>query len=185
MLFTHDVIEALESAVDLVNSGARGEERLSSADEVWEFAMRHNYSVQPAGSKAELDRMRCLRGRLREAWVLADQGLRDEVVAWLNAAIDDSAARPLLTRHGEWDWHLHFTPLGAPIDQQTLAEVAMAIVTLFREGELERLKLCAGEGCDAVLVDLSRNRSKRFCDVGNCGNRANVAAYRARKSAAN
>ena len=36
--------------------------------------------------------------------------------------------------------------------------------------------------CDDVVVDLSKNRSKRFCD-GGCGNRAAVAAYRARKVA--
>jgi predicted RNA-binding Zn ribbon-like protein len=32
-----------------------------------------------------------------------------------------------------------------------------------------------------VLVDLSKNRSRRFCEQ-NCGNRANVAAYRARRA---
>jgi predicted RNA-binding Zn ribbon-like protein len=31
------------------------------------------------------------------------------------------------------------------------------------------------------VVDLSKNRSKRYCDSG-CGNRANVAAYRQRKA---
>ena len=31
-----------------------------------------------------------------------------------------------------------------------------------------------------LLIDLSRNHSRRFCDDG-CGNRANVAAYRARR----
>jgi predicted RNA-binding Zn ribbon-like protein len=30
-----------------------------------------------------------------------------------------------------------------------------------------------------VVIDLSKNRSKRFCD-GGCGNRAAVEAYRAR-----
>ena len=33
-----------------------------------------------------------------------------------------------------------------------------------------------------VLVDLSKNRSRRFCDTGNCGNRQHVAAYRERLS---
>ena len=33
-----------------------------------------------------------------------------------------------------------------------------------------------------LFVDLSKNRSRRYCDRG-CGNRANVAAYRARKAA--
>ena len=36
--------------------------------------------------------------------------------------------------------------------------------------------------CDNVVVDLSRNRSKRFCEDG-CGNRENVRAYRDRQRA--
>ena len=36
--------------------------------------------------------------------------------------------------------------------------------------------------CDSVLIDLSKNSSKRYCDL-NCSNRAAVTAYRARKSA--
>ena len=36
--------------------------------------------------------------------------------------------------------------------------------------------------CDALIIDLSKNRSRKFCD-GTCGTRANVAAYRARKAA--
>jgi predicted RNA-binding Zn ribbon-like protein len=34
-----------------------------------------------------------------------------------------------------------------------------------------------------VVLDLSRNRSRKFCDSG-CGNRSNVAAYRARRKQA-
>ena len=35
---------------------------------------------------------------------------------------------------------------------------------------------------EAVLTDLSRNRSRVFCDTGNCGNRQHVAAYRERRA---
>jgi anthraniloyl-CoA monooxygenase len=60
-------------------------------------------------------------------------------------------------------------------------EAAMAMIDVVRTGELSRLRLCAGDDCDNVVVDLSKNRSKRFCESG-CGNRAAVAAYRARKA---
>ena len=53
-------------------------------------------------------------------------------------------------------------------------------VDVVRSGELSRLRICDYPDCDNVVVDLSKNRSKRFCD-GGCGNRAAVAAYRARK----
>jgi predicted RNA-binding Zn ribbon-like protein len=62
-------------------------------------------------------------------------------------------------------------------------EAAMAIVDVVRSDELSRLRICEYPRCMNVAVDLSKNRSKRFCDDG-CGNRAAVAAYRARKNAA-
>ena len=41
---------------------------------------------------------------------------------------------------------------------------------------------CAAPDCDDVLVDLSKNRSRRFCGT-TCANRVNVAAFRARRAA--
>jgi predicted RNA-binding Zn ribbon-like protein len=60
-------------------------------------------------------------------------------------------------------------------------EAAMAFVDVIRAKELNRLRICAADDCSNVVFDLSKNRSKRFCE-GTCGNRAAVAAYRARKA---
>ena len=49
-------------------------------------------------------------------------------------------------------------------------------------GETGRLRRCEAPDCEAVLVDLSKNRSRRYCDTGNCGNRQHVAAYRERRA---
>lgn len=68
----------------------------------------------------------------------------------------------------------------APLADRLGAETAMVFADLVRTGEQRRLKTCAAPDCDAVLVDLSRNRSRMFCDTGNCGNRQHVAAYRER-----
>ncbi len=59
---------------------------------------------------------------------------------------------------------------------------AMAMIDLIRADELSRLSLCEADGGEGVVVDLSRNRSRRFCSTA-CGNRTAVAAYRARKAA--
>jgi predicted RNA-binding Zn ribbon-like protein len=59
---------------------------------------------------------------------------------------------------------------------------AMAFADLVYERELPSLRVCAYAGCDKVVVDLSKNRSKQYCDDG-CGHRAAVTAYRARKAA--
>ena len=56
----------------------------------------------------------------------------------------------------------------------------MAMVDIVRAVELSRLAVCADETCDGLVLDLSRNRSRRYCSAA-CGNRIAVAAYRARK----
>jgi predicted RNA-binding Zn ribbon-like protein len=60
-------------------------------------------------------------------------------------------------------------------------EAAMALIDVIRSDELSRLRICGYQGCGNVVVDLSKNRSRRYCEAG-CGNRAAVAAYRARKA---
>jgi predicted RNA-binding Zn ribbon-like protein len=76
------------------------------------------------------------------------------------------------------------TAPNAPLAQRIGAEAAMGFLDLVRADDLDRLKTCAADDCSDVVVDLSRNKSKRFCATGNCGNRTNVAAYRARKRSA-
>ena len=80
------------------------------------------------------------------------------------------------------EWHLHLASIHDPLWQRMGAEMAMSLADLIRAGELRRLKICAAPDCEAVLVDLSRNRSRMFCDTGNCGNRQHVAAYRERRA---
>ena len=105
------------------------------------------------------------------------------MVERVNALLREHEALPQLVRHDGWDWHIHAVGADHPLAERIAVEAALAVVDLVRAEELSRLRRCAAEDCEAVLVDLSRNRSKRYCDVGNCGNRANVAAYRARKAA--
>ena len=83
------------------------------------------------------------------------------------------------------EWHLHLAADRDPLAQRMGAEMAMALADLIRAGELRRLKTCAASDCTAVLIDMSRNRSRIFCDTGNCGNRQHVAAYRERRAREN
>ena len=58
-------------------------------------------------------------------------------------------------------------------------DVALALVDVLRTDELGRLRECDAPDCDGVLLDLSRNGSKRFCSI-RCGNRMNMIAFRER-----
>ena len=93
-----------------------------------------------------------------------------------------AGALPQLVRHDGWDYHLHATPPDAPLADRMAVEAAMAVVDVIRMGELDRLRVCGADDCEDVLVDLSKNRSRRFCAT-TCSNRTNVSAYRQRQAA--
>jgi predicted RNA-binding Zn ribbon-like protein len=67
-----------------------------------------------------------------------------------------------------------------PLAERIVVETAMAMIDVIRLDEMSRLSTCADEECDGIVVDLSRNRSRRFCSTA-CGNRNAVAAYRERQ----
>jgi predicted RNA-binding Zn ribbon-like protein len=178
VVFAHDTELSLAAVVDLVNTDDQGEERLTDPDALAAFVVRHRFSGRHERTEAELRAVRALRPRLRRFWEVDE----DEVVEIVNALLREGAALPQLVRHDDWPYHLHATPLDAPLADRMAVEAAMAMVDVVREGELRRLRICEFPDCGAVLVDLSKNRSRRFCDSG-CGNRAAVNAYRARRAA--
>lgn len=178
MLFAHDTEVALTTAVALVNTVDEGVDQLDSRAGLDAFLLRFPFSGVHLGTTEEVEQVRRLRERLRPLWTAAD---RDEAARLVNAILRDADARPYLSRHDEHDWHLHVTEPDAPLAQRIGAEAAMGFLDLIRSDDLDRLRICAADDCEGVLVDLSKNKSKRYCDIGNCGNRANVAAYRARK----
>jgi predicted RNA-binding Zn ribbon-like protein len=66
-------------------------------------------------------------------------------------------------------------------DGEVLGPLAAAAVDLLRHGPLERLKLC--DGCPWLFLDTSRNHSRRWCSMGECGARLKMRRYRARARA--
>jgi hypothetical protein len=72
---------------------------------------------------------------------------------------------------------------GDAAEKELSTAFALALADVALAGELTRLRTCSGEACENAFVDLTRNRSKQFCDEANCANRAHVRAYRARRAA--
>ena len=105
---------------------------------------------------------------------------RDAAVPLVNAILAEHRALPQLLRHDALDWHLHAVELSAPFATRVAVETALAMVDVIRSHEMSRLGICALDDCEGIVLDLSRNRSRRFCST-TCGNRAAVAAYRARQ----
>jgi predicted RNA-binding Zn ribbon-like protein len=179
MIFAHDTQAALLSAAALVNTGGRDGEGLPSLTALDQFLRTYGWTGQRQHDQAELRSVRALRPRLRRIWEVDEDG----VVETVNALLRESNALPRLVRHDGWPYHLHATPPDAPLATRMAVEAAMAFVDVVRTGELRRLRICEYPNCGNVVVDLSKNRSRRFCEAG-CGNRAAVSAYRARRVAA-
>lgn len=175
MVFAHDVEQSLAAAVWLANS-AEPPDSLTTVDQLDEFAREHHYTGFRSRDRAELQEVRDLRSRLRSVLVAS----RDEAVPLVNAMLRDGGALPQLQRHGDTDWHLHAVEDERPFAERIMVETAMAMVDVIRADEMSRLARCQDPQCDGVVLDLSRNRSRRFCSTA-CGNRVAAVAYRTRQ----
>lgn len=102
-------------------------------------------------------------------------------------AVDDIRAlnRKLskLMQHGElvpsptgyrWAWR--------EVDalESVLWPIIGSAAELLTSSDLGKVKLCAADGCGWLFIDASRNRSRRWCDMSGCGNRAKARRYRQR-----
>ncbi|MCE9516875.1 MAG: CGNR zinc finger domain-containing protein [Mycobacterium sp.] len=184
MHFSHDTQLTLRDACALVNSDRAHGRPLADQAALDAFLDIQGWTGRRDRDNAELAAVHALRDRLGAIWTAAGRGAgaEEDAVAAVNALLADTHAAPWLTRHPEMpQWHLHLASPEDPLAKRMGAEMAMALADLIRAGELRRLKTCAAPDCDAVLIDLSRNRSRMFCDTGNCGNRQHVAAYRERR----
>jgi predicted RNA-binding Zn ribbon-like protein len=181
MNFSHDTELTLRATCVLINTDRVDGEQLGEMVPLDEYLDGFGWTGRRDRDAAELESVHRLRARVGKIWSCSED--EERVVGQVNALLSDTRASPWLTRHVEMpEWHLHLASMHDPLWQRMGAEMAMALADLIRAGELRRLKTCAAPDCEAVLIDLSRNRSRMFCDTGNCGNRQHVAAYRERQA---
>ena len=177
MLFAHDTELALRAAAALVNTDQPEADELPDVASLDAFVQEWGWTGTRRRDAAELKAVRALRPQLRRLWELDEDGVAEHV----NSLLREAGALPQLVTHDDWGYHLHATPADAPLADRMAVEAAMALVDVVRQEELDRLRVCNADRCDDVLVDLSKNRSRRYCSTS-CTNRMNVAAFRARQA---
>ncbi len=177
MVFAHDTAVSLLAAVTLVNTDDDDGDELTTLEDLDAFYERFEYTGRRDRDGSELEELRALRSSLRRLLTAE----RDDAVEIVNQMLADAHAVPRLVRHDRFDWHLHATPQDAPLATRITVETAMAMIDVIRMDEMSRLGICSDGDCTGIVLDLSRNRSRRFCSTS-CGNRNAVAAYRARQS---
>jgi predicted RNA-binding Zn ribbon-like protein len=74
-----------------------------------------------------------------------------------------------------WEWIDGETAL-----DRTLWPVTQSAAEFLSAGDFSRLRECGGEQCGWLFEDTSRNRSRQWCHMQDCGNRAKVRRFRTR-----
>ncbi|MFG3128402.1 CGNR zinc finger domain-containing protein [Streptomyces tendae] len=184
MLITHDTRCALDTVVDLVNTVPEDEsapDGLSDVAALHQFVGTHEISDIGVLTDLDLSAVRGIRGRFAAVFAAPDARTAAGLINDLVAA---AGTTPRLTDHDGYDWHIHYFAPGASVADHLTADCGMALAFFVVAGEQERLRRCEAPDCRRAFVDLSRNRSRRYCDSRTCGNRLHVAAYRARRKEA-
>lgn len=209
-MFTTKTAQAVGMAADLLNtaqgmrSAQPSSEELGTVDSLAAFISDHQQLLRggsataTAASRASKDKSvrkpsardvteaQELRERTERFWSVVGED-DAEALSILNALLEgiSTVVVPDETPAGDDDApHHHREPVppsNAPADVLR-AHIAQGLQEIVVLGETERLRHCHDDQCDMAIVDLSRNRSKLFCDFGNCANRSHVRAYRARKA---
>lgn len=59
--------------------------------------------------------------------------------------------------------------------------IALSAATVFSSDDVSRLKQCGGPRCGWLFLDTTRNHSRQWCEMANCGNLAKVHRFRERR----
>lgn len=185
-------------ALDFANTGSLEDgpasERLVRYADVVTFAVRTRViggegaselralaNQQPGRAEAVLEDARELRDIVDHIFTAIATGGRpaDVDIAGLNRFLEEGMRHRRLEpdeRCCGWSWSAGEEPLA-----RMLWPIAAAAAELLVEGDLERVKRCGNDSCGWLFVDLSRNRSRRWCDMRECGNRAKARRHYARR----
>ncbi len=139
-------------------------------------------SRRPADAARVLDRALAVREALYRVLAarLRGRAAEEADLAAVNDELSPALGRSRLAPAGRvfaWNHGADARRLDAPLE--TVVRSAAALLT---SPDLERVRACASATCSWLFLDLSRNGSRRWCDMRVCGNRAKARAHRARSA---
>jgi predicted RNA-binding Zn ribbon-like protein len=137
-------------------------------------------AAHPAKAKAALERAKRLRDAIFKifAAVAAGRAPERDDVALLNSVLAEALTHSRVVARPEgfvWGWAVEDS-----LDQ-LLWPLARSAADLLTSDELTRTRECGGESCTWLFMDTSKNRSRRWCDMKGCGNRAKSRRHYERK----
>ena len=178
-------LEQLEIYGDLVRWAEQAEVISAGQADV----LRAEAARRPEAARAALAGARVLREAIYTVFsaVAAGREAPAEPLALLNAALPPSLARLRLAVPAggsaagtpfTWHWDLDDHALDG-----LLGPLVESAADLLTSPNLARVRECEADNCGWLFIDRSRNRSRRWCDMAVCGNRAKARRYQARTRA--
>jgi predicted RNA-binding Zn ribbon-like protein len=139
---------------------------------------------QPGAASAVIKRGLKLRETLYRLFKCIVENWRPdpEDIERLNEELSIARGRQSLVSTGnklEWKWD----DSGEALDR-VLWPLVLSGAELLSSGDLSRLRQCSGEECGWLFLDTSRNRSRQWCEMRDCGNLAKVRRFRRRQAEA-
>lgn len=156
-----------------------GSDELGDPERLRDWVEEQTGEYLPAPDEEAHARALALREALR-AFLRANNGgeADDRQLSALREAAERSRYRTALGGDGR------VTLIPARADLSGFeARLLLAIECLQAQGAWPRLKACTDEGCQWAFFDATRNRSRTWCSMEECGNKEKTRRYRARKTA--
>lgn len=157
-------------------------ERMADLEDLHRFVLDCGFPGESQLNDADLVATRRLSSALRGV-VEADH---DETVSKrLNELLEGAPVRASLVADDGGGWRIGLAA-GDGLDPVSwlTTEAALGLALALQSHGRDRLRSCAADPCREVFIDLSRNRSRRYCS-DRCANRHNVAAFRQRQRSGN
>ena len=170
-------VESLNSYTDLVGWGRRVE--LLDQAEVQRLQLKASKDAEAANAiLQEAIHLRDTIYRIFEK-ITNQQAPASEDLDSLNAMLAKALPHLRVIRTGDgfrWTWSITDEALN-----RLFWAVTCSTADLLTSERLARVKQCEDDrGCGFLFLDLSKNRSRRWCSMESCGNRAKVRRYRKR-----
>jgi predicted RNA-binding Zn ribbon-like protein len=167
--------------IDFVNTAEFDPERedLPTPAALVEWLSGHGLNPGARATKADWEEARAVREAVRDL-LLAHNDVETDVTR-ATAVLDDAAKSSGLGIRFA-DGVARTEPSAAGVRGaigRILAEVSVGMA----DGTWERMKACRADDCRWAFLDTAKNRSRAWCSMQSCGNRAKVAAYRERHTA--
>jgi predicted RNA-binding Zn ribbon-like protein len=173
--FTNDLVNTVE--------GPRARDTLSDVEDLRTLLGRYGGDLGAAElSGDDVRDVREVRTRLLEVFDASDDS---QAVAALNALLATPrrhVVRLLDATSGTgWTWSAAFGH-DASLAERVQVVSSVSLLGVVKALGSDRFRACAAPDCSGVFVDATRAGRRKYCQPSICGNRRNVAAYRARRA---